>query len=108
MSARRDASDVTRLLRQKTTCNGRSANRGDRSFGSSGYSDLILCRTLAFAFTRPGTATVPPEVEPTEYNGGGVINNSTNFIYGGYPGTIDFSITWTGGDPSGCTPTQCW
>lgn len=106
MSARRDASDVTRLLRQKTTCNGRSANRGDRSFGSSGYTDLLLCRTLAFAFTRPGTATAPSG--PIEYDGGGVINDSSNFVLGGGPGTTDFPVTWTGGDPFGCTPTQCF
>jgi hypothetical protein len=106
MSARRDASDVTRLLRQQTTCNGRFTNRGDRSFGSSGYTDLLLCRTLAFAFTRPGTATAPSG--PTEYNGGGVVNNSTNFVFGGDPGTTNFSITWIGVDENGCTPTQCF
>ena len=106
MSARRDASDVTRLLRQQTTCNGRSANRGDQSFGSSGYTDLLLCRTLAFAFTRPGTATAPSG--PTEYNGGGVINDSTNFVFGGVPGTTDFSAEWTGGDVFACIPGQCW
>ena len=107
MSARRDASDITRLLRQKTTCNGRSTNRGDRSFGSSGYADLILCRTLAFAFTRPGTMPPAPS-GPIEYDGGGVVNNSTNFVYGGGPGTTDFSAEWTGGDVFGCIPGQCW
>ncbi len=99
MAARRDASDVTRLLRQQTTCNGRGVNRGDRSFSSSGFTELLLCRTLAFAFTKPGA--LPPEPEATTYDGGGVINNSTNFVGGGGPLTDVFPTTWTGGTVTG-------
>ena len=108
MAARRDASDVTRLRRLQTVCDGRGLNRGDRSFSSSGFTELLLCRTLAFAFTKPGAVVTPAEPEPVEYSGGGVINDSTNFVGDGGPLTTDWPVTWTGGDVFGCTPTQCW